>query len=116
MTLVRSSTVSLYLRLFSINKRFVIAASILLALIVGWGIATTLVGIFQCQPVSAGWDYDKKHIHCIKLDIYIMTTNILSIIIDVGTLSLPIPMVWQLLHVSTPRKMGITGIFLLGAS
>lgn len=49
------SVVMLYLRIFSVGRWFSIAAWTMLVINIGWGVSFTLVSLFQCQPIYAGW-------------------------------------------------------------
>lgn len=77
---------------------------------VGWGISTLFSTIFQCTPITAVWDHKG---FCINLNAWFIGTNVPSIILDFAILILPMRVVWHL-KLSIGRKVGLSGIFVLG--
>ena len=103
----------LFLRFFGIDKHFARAAYILMALVVSWGIATTLTAILQCRPVVGAWDHGVPKHKCIDLSQLMFITNILNILLDACILGLPVRRVWKL-NLTTRQKVAISAIFLVG--
>lgn len=114
-TSVKCSILCLYLRIFSVKGTFTKVVYSVIVITVGWGIATLFSTIFQCIPVTAVWDHSAPHSHCINLNAWFIGTNVPSIILDFAILILPMRVVWHL-KLSTGRKVGLSGIFLLGTA
>jgi len=106
---VKSSILCLYLRLFSVNRVFSKAVYGLMTLVVAWGISASISGLFSCNP--NGWGF--FHGQCVDMTAWFIGTTVPNIIFDVGILVLPLPVIWHL-QLSTPRRIGLTGVFLLG--
>ncbi|CAO1606195.1 hypothetical protein XANCAGTX0491_009696 [Xanthoria calcicola] len=81
--------------------------------VITWGIAVLFTTIFQCNPVRGAWDISVPRDQCFNLRTWLIATNVPNIVIDFGIICLPIPLVWKL-KLSTERKIGLTGVFLLG--
>lgn len=70
-----------------------------------------LAGLLICTPVALNWD-DFIHGHCGKQRMAILFTIIINLLIDFGTVTLPMPLVWNL---SVARRIGVPAMFSLGA-
>ncbi|KAL8677059.1 MAG: hypothetical protein Q9186_006488 [Xanthomendoza sp. 1 TL-2023] len=112
-TCIKSSVLCLYLRIFGVNKNFAIIVKCFLVVVIMWGVAVLLTTIFQCNPVKGAWDISVPRDQCFSLRTWLIATNVPNIIIDFSIICLPIPLVWKL-KLSTERKIGLTGVFLLG--
>ncbi|KAL8849902.1 MAG: hypothetical protein Q9221_005168 [Calogaya cf. arnoldii] len=112
-TSIKSSVLCLYLRIFGINKNFALVVKCFIVVVVAWGIAVLLSTIFQCNPVRGAWDISVPRDQCINLRIWLIATNVPNIVIDFSIICLPIPLIWKL-KLSIERKIGLTGVFLLG--
>ncbi|KAL8734015.1 MAG: hypothetical protein Q9166_001776 [cf. Caloplaca sp. 2 TL-2023] len=112
-TCIKSSVLCLYLRLFGVNKKFAIIVKCFIVIVISWGIAVLLTTIFQCDPVKGAWDISIPRNHCFSLRTWLIATNVPNIVLDFSIICLPIPLVWKL-KLSTERKIGLTGVFLLG--
>ena len=71
-----------------------------------------LVTVFQCVPVSGYWN-KKIPAKCINDDQFFISSSIVNIITDFFLILLPIPYIWRL-HRTTPQKIALAGIFILG--
>ncbi|KAI4222617.1 MAG: hypothetical protein L6R36_006005 [Xanthoria steineri] len=112
-TCIKSSVLCLYLRVFGIKKKFAILVKCFMVAVITWGIAVLFTTIFQCNPVRGAWDISVPRHQCFNLRTWLIATNVPNIVIDFGIICLPIPLVWKL-KLSTERKIGLTGVFLLG--
>lgn len=74
--------------------------TILIVLIITWGIAFFLATLLQCVPVKAVWDLqngEPGHVaKCYNPIPMFYGTAISNLIMDIIILSIPIPMVWRL--------------------
>jgi len=77
-----------------------------------WGIAFTLVSIFQCSPVQRAWDEEIEGTCIPYLNIFI-GLQVANIILDVAILCLPITAVMGL-QMAKSNKRSVIGTFMLG--
>ena len=77
-----------------------------------WEIASTLVGIFQCVPVSSFFDKTLPG-HCVDTYAWVFAEGLITIGVDIALLILPIIYVWKL-HFNMRQKAGLALIFLVG--
>ncbi|KAI6350726.1 hypothetical protein MCOR25_010441 [Pyricularia grisea] len=119
---VKYSTLCLYWRVFATSNRNRIPIWILVGLVTGWGIAILLSSIFQCVPSQSWWQrFDPvnpmppSEYNCgVDSRNFFIGNSIPTIITDVMIIALPIPYVWSL-QMRVAHKIGVLGIFLLGA-
>ncbi len=106
-------SVTLFSKRIFTTRPFQIACWCVLAILIGWGIGALFATIFQCVPVEGSWNPTIKAT-CIDKDAFWTAYAVGNVITDVMVLSLPLPMIFQL-HLKMRDKIGIAGIFLLGA-
>ncbi|TLD20533.1 hypothetical protein PspLS_08803 [Pyricularia sp. CBS 133598] len=119
---VKYSTLCLYWRVFGTSKRNRIPIWILAGLVTAWGIAIILASIFQCVPTQSWWQrFDPvnpmsptEFICGVDSTQFFIGNSIPTIITDVMIIVLPIPYIWSL-QMRVAQKIGVLGIFLLGA-
>lgn len=88
------------------------------ALVVVWLVASLIPGTFRCHPIRAMWsplvvDAPNVRVYCINDTDYYIASSAFNVALDLWILVLPLPIVWKL-QLSARRKVGLTGIFLLG--
>ena len=114
-TFVKYSLLTLYHRVFWINRGFVIMVWII-AIIQGmWGIVVLLCHIFACVPVKKSWN---PHIPgtCLDADIFFSIYEPINSAIDFIMAGMAIFMLWKLsFQRNTKRVWGFTILFALGA-
>ena len=108
---VKLSVLLLYRRLFP-NRRFRIAIWCAGGFISCYTIILTLVQLFQCRPVKAGWEPFMKG-NCIHVSIEVMVMACLNVLTDFITLMFPMPLLWRL-QMPRKQKLQLIGIFLTG--
>ena len=88
-----------------------------MAYVTAWSVATAIVCIFQCTPISFFW---KQGLpipppggHCIDIPAAEVSLNVLNTVGDIATLVLPSLALWNL-HMSNGRKVAVAGIFMVG--
>jgi hypothetical protein len=87
----------------------------MMGLVIGWTIAYSFANLFTCYPVTALIEpfYGNSCMtHVIEMWISVVYTDL---IIDVGIMLLPIPIVVKL-QLPWQQKLGVMGMFLLGSS
>ncbi|KAE8149074.1 hypothetical protein BDV25DRAFT_130690 [Aspergillus avenaceus] len=109
--LAKCSMVALYLRLAT-DKTHIIFLYGIGAIIMGHGIAATLVASFICQPISILWN-PKFPRGCLDLMSFNYFNGAFHIITDILLALLPIPIVKKL-QVNSRRKVGLIIVFGIG--
>ncbi|TGJ78459.1 hypothetical protein E0Z10_g10304 [Xylaria hypoxylon] len=111
------SVVLFYRRIFR-GKLFSIVSVALLVIISGWGVSFFFAILLECIPISQAWkslygtpEHGK---YCYQYVPMFKATAISNMIVDIGILSVPIPIVWGL-KAPLRQRIAISGIFLLGA-
>lgn len=77
-------------------------------------VATFLVVVFQCRPISGAWDLELMGTaKCVDPVSFSESTAIITIITDLLVLALPF---WIILGLKMPRKvkLSLIGVFFLG--
>ncbi|KAI0509540.1 hypothetical protein F5B22DRAFT_616708 [Xylaria bambusicola] len=113
-TLIKLSILTLYLRLFNVNRHFKNACYAMMVFVLAWGIAVLFTTIFQCQPVTAAWDKTIPDFKCFSLSAFVIGSNVPNILADAVIIALPLPLLWSL-KLSTTRKLGLIALFLVAA-
>jgi hypothetical protein len=110
----KSSILFLYLRIWSPPTPF-FRASIYttLAIILSWSVGSIISTIFQCHPIAGFWDASIHGVKCYNTDAFWYAYGIINIITDFIVLVLPLPEIKRL-HLPTPQRWGVAGIFCLG--
>lgn len=113
--LVKYCILSFYWRIFAAAHLIRIPIFTLTGITTAWGIATILVSIFQCNPVSSFWNRNPNKPSNCTIDDYAFFVGIAvpNIITDAALLSVPIPFIWRL-HRDRPQKFALAGMFMLG--
>ena len=81
---------------------------------IGWAAAFTLVYLFQCRPVSAGWkgSLGIENRTCMNLIAFNYIFAASTILLDVLITIMPWSMIWKL-KMPLRQKIAVTGVFLL---
>ncbi|KAM0323922.1 hypothetical protein ACHAQA_008503 [Verticillium albo-atrum] len=110
--LTKSSILLLYLRLFSLHRRFRLTCLGLLSVILLYAMATTASSIFQCTPVPRAWDRTIPG-SCISLTYNWYANAVFSIATDVAIILLPQRVIWKS-QLPVGHKRALMGVFGLG--
>ncbi|CAI6312475.1 unnamed protein product [Periconia digitata] len=112
--LIKASILLFYKNIFS-TRAFKWAVWVMMFLVVGWTVAYSFANLFTCYPVTPLIEpfYGNKCISGV-IDMWLSVVYT-DLIIDVGILIMPIPMVVRL-QLPWQQKLGIMGMFLLGSS
>jgi hypothetical protein len=87
---------------------------ILAAVCVAWFITIEALTLATCTPVAYMWDPDIKGGHCISAQSAVIVISAANVVIDAVTVGLPLHEVLKL-NLSREKKLGIFGVFLIGA-
>lgn len=112
---IKMSVIMFYHRIFSIF-RFNLLLYACSFLVIGWFIGVMVVNLVQCHPTPYFWEqYGSKDVKgsCIDVEAYFMGNGIAEAITDFIILCAPFYHVWKL-HMPTPQKLAVAGIFSLG--
>jgi hypothetical protein len=111
--LIKVSILLMYKSIFHVRP-FQWAVWVMIAIVTGWTLSYTMANIFTCWPVTALIEpfYGNKCINVIPMWLSVVYTDI---ILDVGILVMPIPLVLGL-HLPWQQKLGVLGMLLLGAT
>ncbi|KAI9742338.1 MAG: hypothetical protein M1818_003871 [Claussenomyces sp. TS43310] len=102
--------------LFLQFRSFLLVNWIVFGTCIIWGIITTFLLIFQCNPIRGMWVYELQatgKATCMSSSELIFGFEISNVVIDVLILSLPIYMI-QRLQLRTAKKVSIIAIFVMG--
>lgn len=106
------SIVLLYLRIF-VQRWFRICCYVLLGIVTAYAIASTLVSIFQCSPITGAWD-KSTHPTCVSLTQNWYANAGYSIATDVLILLLPMQPIWAS-KLPLSQKRALMFVFALGS-
>lgn len=111
---IKLSVIFLYRRLFvgRLFNRYSLALCTLIAL---WSLSFFFATAFQCGTHIAYWWTSQATIKrfCVDTNALNLGFSISDVITDLMVLAIPLPIIWKL-QMSTPQKLGLTSIFLLG--
>lgn len=110
-TLIKVSLLFSYWRTF-VTKQFRRAIYVVGAIILANAIENMLVFLFQCNPVSKGWNPVLRG-HCINQGLFITLASLFYIATDFAIYIMPMPVIWHL-QMTRRRKMEISVVFLIG--
>ena len=108
---IKLSVMVFYLRVF-VNRGLRLATKAALTFVVLWSIGNFLQVFLICRPFPKTYDPTVEG-ECGNQVASFIAIGAFNIITDVIILSLPLPTVWSL-KMSTPAKLGLTGVFLVG--
>ncbi|KAI0472504.1 hypothetical protein F4859DRAFT_515348 [Xylaria cf. heliscus] len=113
LTFIRLSVLFFYKRIFSKIwfARLCIAFAVIVVL---WGLAGFSVELTATHPISRAWDLFDSDPYNIDFGAYAISLNAIGIFLDFTTLTLPLPIIYNL-HMKLRYKILIAGILWLGA-
>jgi len=111
-TIVKISAILFFMRIFDSVRWFIWLARCILALMIPWGIISTVVSIVQCNPVPAAWDHT-IHGQCISLMAFFVATAIVGAIADLVVLIMPLPLLYSL-RLTLAQKLALVPVFGVG--
>lgn len=91
---IKLSYLSLYLRIAP-HKTYRLALYISMALVVAFGIATSVVSMLLCMPFEKLWKPDIPG-HCIDTNTFYMFSTTTNIVFDIAIYVMPIHILWHL--------------------
>lgn len=110
-TLIRSSVILLYIRIFP-PRSFRITCYTVLLLNTAFFIATFLSCVLLYLPVRCQWNDSGEH-SCGNARLYEIFNASFNLLLDITVVVLPMPILWGL-QLAVGRKAMLTGMFGLG--
>jgi len=111
---IKLSLLLFYLQI-SPDRGFRIAVYGLAMVVVGYSLASALVVVFSCSPVSKNWDITIRDGYCVNLPAFYIVNLSLNSATDIAVLLLPIPLLWNL-QMPLRQKMALAAIFMTGSA
>jgi hypothetical protein len=108
---IKISVLMFYLRVF-VNRSLRIATKAALVFVMLWSVGNILQVFLICRPFVKTYSLTAEGV-CGDQVASFIAIGAFNIITDVIILTLPLPTVWSL-KMSTPAKLGLTGVFLVG--
>lgn len=109
---IKLSILMLYRRLFP-TKPMQAAVNWVSGIVVLWAVCGIIAGCFNCIPTEKLW-YPQLPGGCMNLPKFYYGLQIPNIVTDAIILIMPMPVVWSL-PVSKAQKVGLSGVFVVGA-
>lgn len=77
--------------------------------------AATIASVFSCWPLRYGWVNTLNEApYCFNFNSFWLATGVIEAVLDVCLIALPVGMITRL-QMSVKKRMGVIGVFLLGA-
>ena len=103
---------TLYLRIFVVEKRSRVACYALISLVLALCVADIIVGASKCVPLEYLWRQNGDE-RCAVVVRYFQVSTVPNVLVDICMILLPLPVVWNL-QTSRQAKIGVTIMFLTG--
>ncbi|KAI1465029.1 uncharacterized protein F4812DRAFT_439290 [Daldinia caldariorum] len=112
--LVKASILIFYKGIFNTVRPFRWAVYGMLGIVAAWTISYFFANLFTCYPITPLIEpfYGKNCINSIPMWLSVVATDL---IVDIGILLMPVPMVLRL-QLPLKARLGLLGMFLLGAT
>ncbi|KAI2783775.1 hypothetical protein F4815DRAFT_457872 [Daldinia loculata] len=112
-TTVKLSILWFYYSIFSVNKTCRRATLTTAVLCIIWFIIAISIIIFQCDPIDAFWTQLDSELFCLNSTGFLLGYETTNLLLDVVILCIPFSMLGKL-QLSTPRRISLLVIFILG--
>ncbi|KAL2810034.1 hypothetical protein BJX63DRAFT_423398 [Aspergillus granulosus] len=113
LSLVKTSLMVLYYRLFGTKRSFRIAIFITGAIVWGWGFSIVLESFLLCKPIEFNYNPFLPGGTCGNRNAAFVVAGVLNMVTDFMVMSLPVPYIWKL-QLPLGRKLGLVATFSLG--
>lgn len=109
------SVLFMYNRIFSVSRKFRWCVYILSVAMGMFWVGNVIAEIFTCVPLKYSFETARSPAeYCFNSNLWWLANGLIELVFDVIIICLPLRMVARL-HVSRRKRIGIAGIFLLGA-
>lgn len=113
LSLVKTSMMALYLKLFGTKASIRTAIYVTGAIVWAWGLSIVLESFLICQPIEFNWNPTLPGGKCGNRNAAFVVAGVLNMVTDLMVMSLPIPYIWNL-QLRVGRKIGLSVAFSLG--
>lgn len=113
LSLVKTSMMALYIKLFGTKSSIRIAIYVTGAIVWAWGLSIILESFLICQPIEFNWNPMLPGGECGNRNAAFVVAGVLNMVTDLMVMSLPIPYIWNL-QLPVGRKIGLSVAFSLG--
>jgi len=110
--LIKLSLLLFYLQL-AVDARFRLLVCALIWIVVSYSIASMVVAVVSCYPVSKSWDPTIQDGGCVDLPAFYLANLSLNSATDIAVLLLPALMLWGL-PMPLRDKIAVSGVFMTG--
>lgn len=83
------------------------------SLTVVWVVMNWLIALLVCRPISKNWDPEELG-QCGSAEGGFIAVAVMDVVIDLGILAMPIPIIWSL-QMPVGSRLGVMALFLIGA-
>ena len=111
-TAIKTSIIDFYLTLFSVNRKFRLIARVWIGVVLAFGVGVVLQTFLLCRPLAKTWNPALPG-SCGSMVGAVIGTSAVNVVVDIGIILLPMPMVWKL-QMARSRKIALTITFGLG--
>ena len=109
----KASILLFYGRIFP-SRTFKLIILCLVIFTVSYSLASVLVNVFSCKPVSGSWDLAlATSAVCINRPVFYFAQAGLGIFTDFATLVAPLPFLWKL-QMPVRQKIGVSAVLMMG--
>jgi hypothetical protein len=110
--LIKLSLLLFYLQL-AVDDKFRMVVYTLIWIVASYSIASVIVVIFSCYPVSKSWDPTIRGGSCVNLPVFYIANMSLNSATDIAVLLLPAPLLWGL-RMPLRDKIALSGVLMTG--
>jgi hypothetical protein len=110
--LIKLSLLLFYLQL-AVDIKFRLVVFTLLWVVISYSIASVIVVVFSCNPVSKSWDPTIEGGECVNLPVFYIANLSLNSATDIAVVLLPVPLLWGL-RMPVRHKVAVSGVFMTG--
>ena len=110
--LIKLSLLLFYLQL-AVDSKFRLVVCTLIWIVASYSIASVIVVIFSCYPVTKSWDPTVQGGSCVNLPVFYIANMSLNSATDIAVLLLPAPLLWGL-RMPLRDKIALSGVFMTG--
>lgn len=104
-----------YIKLQNRERWYQWSVYLTIFVVVGSQVSILFAVAFACKPIAMAYDITITEGVCIDRPAVFKATAAFGVITDVMIFAIPLPMVFKL-HISTPKKIGLVGIFFVGSA
>lgn len=113
MSLIKSSIMLFFARIFGTKKSFKISVAVVMTIVWMWAVSVILETFLLCRPLAFNWDPTLPGGSCGNRNATYVIAGTLNLLTDLMVMSLPIPHIWKL-KLNVAKKVALCMIFSMG--